>query len=141
MNYQFKQGKGIIILEKDEDLFLSIEEIAKKENLKCGFFNGIGALKKAELGFYHLHKKEYHREFFNDEVELLSMNGNLSLLNEKPFLHIHATLGSDDFSCFGGHLFKAVVAVTCEIRFEIYPFELTRTFNECIGLNLLNLKI
>tara|TARA_R110002072_G_scaffold276051_1_gene437310 strand:+ start:36505 stop:36942 length:438 start_codon:yes stop_codon:yes gene_type:complete len=128
-----------IRLEKDENVFRSLEKLAKDEGLTCAHINGIGALKDVELGFYHLDKKEYHRETFTGEYELLTLVGNLSLLDGKPFYHIHTSIGLEDFSVKGGHLFDAVVAVTVEIELRALPFEISREMDKGIGLNLLNM--
>lgn len=139
MDYQ-KSGKSYLIrLHKDEPVFSSLEKFCKKEKIQCGTFNGIGALKNCELGFYHLDKKEYERKMFPEEAELLSLVGNVSLLENKPFLHIHTVLGASDFSTYGGHLFSADVAVTAEIIFRPLKLEIHRGFEESIGLNLLQM--
>jgi predicted DNA-binding protein with PD1-like motif len=128
----------LIRIDKDEDLFASLEAFAREGELRCGYMSGIGALKDCELGFYHLHEKTYDRKMFIEEAELLSLDGNLSVLNGDPFFHIHTVLGGPDFQCYGGHLFTAKVAVTCEINFRPLEMEMERRPNSDIGLNLLH---
>lgn len=135
-----RNGSFFIKLYKDESLFESLEEFASRHQQTFGTLNGIGALKDCELGFYHLDRKEYDRKVFPHEAELLSLVGNLSFLKEKPFFHIHTILGASDFSTYGGHLFKATVAVTAEIIFRPLSLSVNREHDEEIGLNLLNLK-
>ena len=139
MEYRESKGSYFIRLFKDENIFRALEEFASKESLICGTLNGIGALKNCELGFYHLDTKTYDRKLFADEAELLSLAGNLSLLDSKPFFHIHTVLGGADFKTYGGHLFNADVAVTAEIIFRPLDLEIERTLDEGIGLNLLNM--
>jgi predicted DNA-binding protein with PD1-like motif len=125
-------------LDIDEDLFGTLEKWAAKEGLKSGHMSGIGALKDCELGFYHLADKHYDRKMFKDEAELLSLDGNLSFFEGKPFFHIHTVLGGEDFRAYGGHLFSAKVAVTCEINFRPFNADIRRLPNKEIGLNLLS---
>lgn len=125
-------------LDKDEDLFPTLEKWAAENEMKSGHLSGIGALKDVELGFYHLTEKHYDRKMFPKEAELLSLDGNLCSLDGKPFFHIHTVLGNEKFEAFGGHLFAAKVAVTCEINFRPFQEDIVRTPNEEIGLNLLN---
>lgn len=125
-------------LDRGENLFETLENWAKKEGLSAGHLSGIGALQDVELGFYHLSKKEYHRKGFPLEAELLSLDGNLCLKDGNPFFHIHTVLGDEEFRAYGGHLFKAIVAVTCEINFRPFEADITRVHNEKIGLNLLS---
>ncbi|NCN42458.1 DNA-binding protein [bacterium] len=138
MEYLKNGERYFLRLDKDEDLFGSLGEFALKENLKSGHLSGIGALKECELGFYHLHSKTYDRKLFKEEAELLSLDGNLCQFEGKPFFHIHTVLGNQDFQCFGGHLFSAKVAVTCEVNFRPFDEEVTRRANPSIGLNLLH---
>lgn len=137
---QVKQGeKGWSLrLDLDEAVFPSLEKIAKEHSWESGFIWGLGALKNVELGFYHLSQKTYDRRRFDEEAELLSLVGNLSLLDGKPFFHLHAVLGGPDFKCYGGHLFGADVAVTCELFYTEQDIFARRVFNEKIGLNHLD---
>jgi len=125
-------------LDKGEDLFSSLEEWAREHDIKGGHLSGIGALKDVELGFYHLSEQHYQKKTFPKEAELLSLDGNVSLLEGKPFFHIHAVLGNEKFEAFGGHLFSATIAVTCEINFRVFNGDIRREMNEEIGLNLIN---
>ena len=138
MNSANDEKNYFIRLDKDEDLFESLLKWAEEKKLKSGHLSGIGALKDVELGFYHLDKKEYDRKKFPKEAELLSLEGNLTSLNGKPFFHIHALLGDEDFRAFGGHLFSAKVAVTCEINFRVFDHICERKENKNIGLNLIS---
>lgn len=139
MDYRESNGSYFIRLHKDDGVFPSLEKFAQETGVICGTFNGIGALKNCELGFYHLDKKEYERKIFPEEAELLSLVGNCSLLENKPFFHIHTVLGASDFSTYGGHLFSADVAVTAEVIFRPLDLEIHRGFEEDIGLNLLQM--
>ncbi|MFG1485963.1 PPC domain-containing DNA-binding protein [Halobacteriovorax sp. RZ-1] len=139
MQYIKQEECYLIKLYKDEDLFTSLEEFAAAEKLGAGMLKGIGALKDVELGFYHLDTKTYDRKEFKGDFELLSLDGNLSHLDGKPFFHIHTVLGDEDFSCKGGHLFRATVAVTTEIYFFPIVQKIERKMDEEIGLNLLSL--
>ena len=125
-------------LDKGEDLFSTLENWAAKEEIKSGHLSGIGALEQSELGAYHLDRKEYDKKVFPDIMELLSLEGNLSFNNGKPFFHIHAVLGDHQYNTFGGHLFSATVAVTCEIHFRVFNHDVIRKPNEKIGLSLLS---
>lgn len=136
-NISFEKSHFIRI-DKDEDLFLSLEKWASENNMTSGHLSGIGALKDVELGFYHLDKKHYDRKLFPREAELLSLEGNLTLLDGKPFFHIHAVLGDENFRAFGGHLFSAKVAVTCEINFREFSKDVIRTMNNEVALNTIS---
>lgn len=125
-------------LHKDEKLNTTLAQFMIEQKIEGGFFHGLGALKNSELGFYHLHKKEYQRETFHDEAELLNLTGNLSWFEGKPIVHSHVTLGDTEFKAFGGHLFEADVAVTVEIMVTTFKEKIERKYAPDIGLNLIS---
>ena len=132
-------GGYLVRLSKDEEVFASLGDFAERSGVRTAVLTGIGALKDAELGFYHLDRRDYERRHFAGEAELLGLTGNLSLLEEKPFFHIHVVLGAEDFSAYGGHLFGAKVAVTLEIHLLPMDLRLSRRYDAEVGLNLLSL--
>jgi uncharacterized protein len=138
MDYHKIGERFFLRLYKDEDLFESLQDFAVKEELQSGQLSGIGALKETEIGFYHLDKKEYAKKVFSNEAELISLQGNLSSLEGRPFFHIHGVLGQSDYSTVGGHFFSAKVAVTVELFFTHFPANIPRLHDEEIGLNLLS---
>lgn len=138
MEFMKTQDGYFLRILKDQKLNASLAQFAIDHQIPSGFFHGLGALKNAELGFYHLHKKEYDRKFFADEVELLNLTGNISWFEGKPVVHSHVTLGDDDFKAFGGHLFEGESAVTVEIYLKTFSEQVERRFVPEIGLNLLS---
>ena len=124
--------------DKDEKLHKTLEQFMRDQKINGAFYHGLGALKNAELGFYHLNKKEYHRETFPDEAELLNLTGSLTWFNDQPVVHSHATLGDTKFKAFGGHLFEADVAVTVELMVTVFKEKIQRIPDPDIGLNLIS---
>lgn len=131
-----ENGRVMVIVERGELLVESLTKHCLVNNLHGGFITGLGALTDVQLGFYHLHRKNYERKTFSKEYELLSLNGNIALKDEAPFIHVHAVLGDEDFSAFGGHLFEARVAVTAEVSIAPFDFAPVRKLNSEIGLAL-----
>lgn len=125
------------VFDKDEPLMESITRTAKKHGVFGASLTGLGALKHAELGFYHLHKKEYDRRKFDEEYELVSLTGNITVKDGEPFVHAHIVLGDDKFQCWGGHLFEGLVAVTAEITVVPFEFKPARRLHTGIGLALI----
>ena len=132
-----QKDKTMLIVDRGEKLVESITRQFTDLNLRGGLITGLGALTEVELGFYHLHKKAYDRKMFPKEYELLSLIGNIAVKDGKPFVHVHAVLGDEDFSTFGGHLFEARVAVTAELSVVPFEFAPVRQLNSSIGLALI----
>ena len=95
-----KTEKGIIIvLARGENVIETLTDFCTKENITAGVFQGIGAVERVKIGYYDLGKKEY---FFRDEpgiFEVASMQGNVALVEGKPFIHAHAVLSRCDETC------------------------------------------
>ncbi len=128
----------VIRLEKGEPIISRVTEFCEENNITSGLFHGIGAALSAEIGFYNLADKEYSWKKINEPMEIVSLTGNISLVEDKPFLHIHIVLSNSDFECFGGHLKDATVGATCEIYLTDSLTKIERKMDEEIGLKLLN---
>jgi predicted DNA-binding protein with PD1-like motif len=81
-------------------------------------------LKGAEIGLYD--GKEYTRHTVEDPSEVLSLQGNVSMKEGKPFVHLHVSLAGHDFTAKGGHLFGAEVYMTVELVMRVFEPGLIR---------------
>lgn len=130
-----KDGRILVNLERGDDLRPSLEGLATELGLAAARVTALGALEDPELGSFDLPTKVYHKKVFPGIWELLSLVGNLSLVDGRPFLHAHVALSGHDFRVFGGHLFEARVGVMVELFLDPYPTPLHRSFSEKVGLN------
>lgn len=127
----------VLRLERGEEIHKTLRAFALDKGIEGAVVSGIGAVESAELGFYHLDRQEYERRALPEITELLSLQGNLCLLEGAPFLHAHVVLMKSDFTLAGGHLFAAAIAVTGE--FHVQPTEsMVRLPDPKVGLPLLN---
>lgn len=127
-------------VEPNEDLIDSIREITKKYQIKSGIINCIGALKKFTIGFYDIKSKDYKMETFEENVELISCMGNIAYKEDEPIIHLHVTLGKNDFSLIGGHLSQpSIVSVTGEVKIFEIIHKLKRSPDPQFNLSLLDL--
>lgn len=136
-----KKGAGFVIrLEQGDDILKSIKQFAEKEKVGAAFFEGIGSLYKARLGHYDFKDtRTYKYETFNEDLEILTLSGNVSTLNGHALPHAHVTLGRRDFSVIGGHLEEDSLANMVEVNLTILPGKLEKAKDIAVGLNLLQL--
>lgn len=134
MKHLTKDRSHLFVLDRGEKLIATLTPALELLKLRGGLINGLGALREVQLGYYELHRKDYIRKTFSDDHELISLNGNITLKDGKPFIHVHAALGNADFAVVGGHLFEAVVAVTVEVSVVPFDFAPERMANEVVGL-------
>ncbi len=128
----------VLRFDQGEDVVEGLVDFATKQGSKAAAFHGIGSCRELELGYFNAHLKEYRRKPMFEDMEIISLNGNVSLLDGKPAVHMHGMFGRTDFSVAGGHVFKLVVQATCEIFLIQMEGEMSRKKSEEIGLNLLD---
>lgn len=139
MVYQVDGNTIVLVLEQGEDIVEAVTDLAREQNGKFGTVSGIGACDDVELNFYNLDTKTYKKKEIKEPLELISLLGNISHIDEKPFAHLHATFGTNQYETLSGHLTKAVVSATAEIVITMTNLDINRKHNADIGLNLLDL--
>ena len=114
MQYRKSGDRYFVYIEKEESVLETLTDFCSARKINNGQVFGIGAIKDVELGAYDPETKHYTRKVFTGSYELISFQGNIMLLDGKPFIHAHVTIGDHDFKIKGGHLFAARVAVVGE---------------------------
>jgi len=140
VNYKRSQDKIFISIDKGEFVNQKLLEVAIEENLTSGWINGLGALTNVEVGYYDIEEKIYVKKKFDSHYELLSLIGNVSLVDNKPFIHTHISFSDTDCKVFGGHLFDAEIIAAGEFFISISSYKLHRKLNCDIGLALWNIE-
>lgn len=126
---------SVLSIERGEELFATLKQFLSDNDSAAGFFSGLGAAGHLELAYYNLKTREYERQTIDEEVEILSLQGNVAWKDEELILHIHGVFGRRDLSTFGGHLFSLSVSGVCELHFTVLPKKMMRAFDEATGLN------
>ena len=126
MKWQATRFGFFLRLDPGEEIFASLMGFAEAHGIRAGSVMGIGAVGETELGFFHPATREYTRRVFRGDHEIGSLIGNLSELEGRPFPHCHLVICGPDFTAHAGHLFRAVVSVTCEIVIATDPDPLMR---------------
>jgi predicted DNA-binding protein with PD1-like motif len=130
----------IIRLDAGEKIIESLKSLCEQDKIGAGVLNGLGAVSEAELGWFDRDSKDYRTVHIQEPCEIVSLHGNVSLLEGKPYLHCHIALGDRTFGVRGGHLREAVVSAACEIILTRFFDEIGRKKDETTGLYLLDLK-
>lgn len=127
----------LLRIEPNEEIFESILNFAKKYKINFGFFFGIGAGDYFEIGRYNERTKDYDWKKIKKQMEIISIIGNLTIKENKPYLHIHASLSDKNLKSFGGHLKSAIIFPTCELLFFASNKKIERKFDELTKLYLI----
>ncbi len=103
--------------------------------MKTARVEAIGTLRKAKVAYYNnRNTKKYEEHLYNENMEVTSMLGDITMMERKPFLHLHANLGRKDMSG-GGHLVSAEVHPFLEVVFTPASNLASRRYDETLNLN------
>lgn len=131
------EDQFVLSVARGEELFESLLSWCEEKEIVGATFTGLGAADQLEVAYYHLPTKSYERQQIAEDVEILSLTGNVGLLDGKKALHIHGVFGKRDLTTFGGHVFRLRVSGACEVHLAVLPTSLIRAYDAETGLNLL----
>jgi uncharacterized protein len=127
-----------LVFGTDEEAAGGILDFAVEESVTGATLTGIGAFRWVRLGYFDLDTKDYEPIEIDEQVEVLTLAGNLALTEDGTHkLHAHTVVGKADGSAHGGHLLEAVVRPTLEIVAIETPAHLRRYHDPATGLPLL----
>lgn len=127
-----------IVFERGDEVAEGLLQVAKDERLEGSQLTGIGALQDVVLGYWDWDTKDYKRIGVREQVEVLSLIGNVALGPDgTPKVHAHIVIGKADGSAHGGHLLEAHVRPTLEVIVTELPSHLQRRTNPETQLPLL----
>lgn len=128
-----------IVFDENDEVIKNLETFAKENDLHASQFTGIGAFRELTIGFFDFSKKDYVKTEIKEQVELLSLVGDITLYKEKHQVHPHVVVGKRNGIAYGGHLLNAIVHPTLELIINESPGYLQREINEETGLPLINI--
>ena len=134
MQYKQINDDYFIYIEKNEKIMETFTQFCIKNNISNAKISGIGAVKNTEIGAYDILKKQYIKKKFDNILELVSFEGNITLNNDAPFPHAHVVLSDHDMNTYGGHLFETTVAAVGEFFLKKIDNEAYRKLNDDIVL-------
>jgi predicted DNA-binding protein with PD1-like motif len=129
-----------VVFETGDEVIEGLTAFAHEQGLSASHFTAVGALSGAMLGCFNIEKKDYKRIPITEQVEVLSLMGDIVLQNDEPKVHAHVVLGKSDGTAWGGHLLHASVRPTLEVILIESPAHLQRKTDENIGLALIDLN-
>lgn len=102
-------------LNKGEDLLEQLQEFCHNNQVKCATLNAIGAVSGATYSFFDQKKKKYIKVHKEEDLEILNLTGNVSLMDDKPMVHAHITLSGENGVAIGGHMMQGCTVYACEV--------------------------
>ncbi|SCE94163.1 hypothetical protein GA0070214_103457 [Micromonospora chaiyaphumensis] len=127
----------VVAVDKGEDAVATINEVAVRYGIRGARVTAVGGFKSAELGYFDRGKRDYLRIPVREQVEVLSLLGDIADNQGRPALHVHAVVGHRDGSTVGGHLLRGEVWPTLEVIITEVGASLVKRVDQETGLALL----
>ncbi len=134
------KGRYLGRFPRGGDILEALTNLCRREDVRLGRVEAIGAVERARIGYYDQQAQEYQFMEIDRPLEITSLVGNVSLRDGEPFVHAHITLADRDGRVYGGHLAPGTIAFACEFMVEALDGRsLERSFDDETGLFLWDL--
>jgi predicted DNA-binding protein with PD1-like motif len=127
-----------LVLATGDEAMASLVAFATEHQLKAAHFTAIGAFSRVVVAFFDWTTKEYRHIPIDEQVEVLSLIGDISIEERQPKVHAHVVLGKADATAHGGHLIEGSVRPTLEVVLTETPRHLRRRHDPVSRLALID---
>ncbi|HWF66799.1 MAG TPA: PPC domain-containing DNA-binding protein [Acidobacteriaceae bacterium] len=140
---RYKQISGrpktfVLIFSTGDEILVGLKQFAAEQKLAGSSFKAIGALSHVKMGWFNWEAKKYEvAAEYDEQVELLSLIGDIAISDGKPQVHAHIAVGRRDGTAHGGHLMEATVRPTCELVLTENPSHLQKQIDPESGVALI----
>jgi predicted DNA-binding protein with PD1-like motif len=128
-----------LIFETGDEAMAGLVDFARKNDLAAARFTAIGAFRDVVLAYFDWEAKEYRKVPVREQVEVLSLIGDVAQKDGEPKVHAHVVVGRADCTTRGGHLIEAHVRPTLEVMLTESPSHLRKEHDEETGLALIRI--
>ncbi|MBU8861712.1 MULTISPECIES: PPC domain-containing DNA-binding protein [unclassified Micromonospora] len=127
----------VVVCDKGDEPVTAIGDALRRHDLRAGRVTAVGGFREAEVGWFDREQGDYRHIPVREQVEVLSLVGDVAARDGEPALHVHAVLGRSDGSTVGGHLLWARVWPTLEVIVTEVTPELAKRVDPETGLALI----
>jgi predicted DNA-binding protein with PD1-like motif len=128
-----------VIFTAEDEALAGLEESARAESLDAARFTAIAGFARATLGYFDVVTSSYEPIPVDEQVEVLSLIGDIAEGDDGPQVHGHVVVGTSTGEARGGHLLEAHVRPTLEVLVTESPGHLRRRFDPKFGIALIDL--
>ena len=128
-----------VVLDTGDEVIGELGKFVREQEVEAASLTAIGAFSRAVLGYFQWETKQYKKIPVDEQVEVLSLLGDVAVGDQGPTLHLHAVLGKADGSVVGGHLIEACVRPTLEVILIQPPSYLRKRKDPETGLALIDI--
>lgn len=127
----------MVVLDSGEEVIETLQRFASDHVTTSAFFHGLGAFREATVAWWNPETLRYEDIRVDGQVEVLSIEGNLTRVADGFKVHAHAVLGTRRGAAIGGHVKRGVVHPTLELYVAVTKDVIHRERDEATGLDLI----
>jgi predicted DNA-binding protein with PD1-like motif len=127
----------VLVFDHGDEVMETLQGWCREQAVTAARFTAIGALSDVTLGWFDWETKEYRRIEVGEQVEVLTLAGDVAVADGEPSVHAHLVMGRSDASTRGGHLLGARVRPTLELVLDEAPAHLRKRHDPESGLALI----
>ncbi|NCD70674.1 PPC domain-containing DNA-binding protein [Mucilaginibacter agri] len=128
----------VLVFAKGDEVMSGLTEFAQKYKVTSASFTAIGDATSSKFGWFDKDKKMFKVFSLNEQAEITSMVGDISIINGKPSVHAHVNVADQNGMVHGGHLIEAFVYPTLEVVVTVTPAILHKQYDAESNINLLH---
>lgn len=129
--------KYFLRFDSGEEVLGMMANFCLENKIEAGSWNAIGACAEVMISYYDLETKEYIDLNLKEDLEIISVTGNVAKMADKTVIHAHGCFSNRQMEPKAGHIKKLVVSATCEVALFVFKGKIERASNEKVGLNLI----
>jgi hypothetical protein len=128
-----------VVFDDEDEVMADLKRFATDQRLTAAHFTGIGAFAGVTVAWFDLKSLSYQPIEIAEQVEVLSLIGDVAESDGKLSVHAHIFVAKRDGSAHGGHLQKGRVRPTLELIVIESPAHLRKSFRREFGIALIDL--
>jgi uncharacterized protein len=132
-----EQQTYAVVFDPGDEFIAGLTRFATEHRLGGAQLTAIGGFSAATLGYFDRDRKDYLKIPVQEQVEVLSLLGDITFEDDKPLVHAHAVVGARDGSTRGGHVLEGHVWPTLVVVVTESPAHLRRRHDPALGLALI----
>jgi predicted DNA-binding protein with PD1-like motif len=128
----------VLVFEHGDRVMETLTAWCAQQQVNAAHFTAIGAFASVRLAWFDWAAKEYREIPVDEQVEVISLAGDVARHDDAPAVHAHVVVGRRDGTTRGGHFVEGVVRPTLELVLEEMPAYLAKRHDPESGLALID---
>lgn len=137
---QDENSYSIVRFQAGEEVIAKLQEWCAEQGIQSGWVSALGAASAVTLSFYDLAVHSYQDREVVEDVEIVSLVGNIARASGIPVIHLHGSFGTKNYQTLSGHVKRVVVSATCEMLVQQLTGAMERQHDDATGLHLLSAR-